>query len=254
MQNRYVGDVGDFLKYGFLNFLFQNQSASPKFKLGVNWYLVPNEKNKADGKYTDYLKPENRFSKKLQECNPKLYRQMKEIVFVKKKRNIAEIEKGNVLPRGTIFYSEPIGYDNMSRTAWHQAALEKLEKVDVVFLDPDNGIETVKMYSAGEISPKHALFQETVDYYERGQSVIIYNHKSRQKEEIYQERFKELKRKLESSPGKAAYIYILRANRYTVRDFVFLVQRKHEKRIKKLISSFMTMEWKEHFTRLPPPS
>jgi len=258
MQNRYVGDVGDFLKYGLLNFLFQNQSASPKFKLGVNWYLVPDEKNKADGKYTDYLKPENRFSKKenrfskkLQECNPKLYRQMNEIVFVKKKRNIAEIEKGNVLPQGTIFYSELIGYDDMSRKAWHQAALEKLEKADVVFLDPDNSIETMKMYSAGKISPKHALFEEIGDYYEREQSVIIYNHKNRQKEEIYQERFKELRRKLESATGKATPIYILRAHRYTVRDFIFLVQRKHKKRMDKLISSFMTTGWKEHLTLLP---
>lgn len=252
MQNRYVGDVGDFLKYGLLDFLFQNQSVSPKLKLGVNWYLVPDEKNKADGKYTNYLKPEKRFSKKLQECNPKLYRQMNEIVFVKKKRNIAEIEKGNVLPRGTIFYSAPIGYDNTSRKAWHQAALEKLEKTDVVFLDPDNSIETLKMYSAGKISPKHTLFQEIVDYYERGQSVIIYNHKSRQKKEIYLERFKELSRKLESSTGKEAPIYILRARRYTVRDFVFLVQRKHKKLMEKLISSFMTRGWEEHFTPLPP--
>ena len=155
MQNRYVGDVGDFLKFGLLNFLFQNQSASPKFKLGVNWYLVPDEKNKADGKYTDYLKPKNRFSKKLQECNPKLYRQMNEIVFVKKKRNIAEIEKDNVLPKGTIFYGELLRYDNIPleereriRKEWHSAALKKLRGADVIFLDPDNGIETEKMSSA----------------------------------------------------------------------------------------------------------
>jgi len=243
MQNRYVGDVGDFLKYGLLNFLFQKQSACPKPKLGVNWYLVPDEKNKADGKYTDYLKPENRFSKRLQECNPKLYRQMNEIVFVKKKRNITEIEKGNVLPKRTIFYSEPIGYDNTSRQKRHQEALKKLGKADVVFLDPDNGIETVKMHSAGEISPKHVLFQEIVDYYKRGQSVIIYNHKSMQNEKTYQERFG----KLRSLAGKAATIYILRAHRYTCRDFVFLVQQKHKKLIDELRSSFMTSEWKEHF-------
>ncbi len=248
MQNCYVGDVGDFLKYGLLNFLFQNQSASPKFKLGVKWYLVPDEKNKADGKYTDYLKPENGFSEKLQECNPNLYRQMNEVVFVRKKRSIAEIEKGNVLPRGTIFHSEPIGHDNTSREAWHQAALEGLEKADVVFLDPDNGIETVRAYSARKISPKHALFKEIIDYYERGQSVIIYNHKSHQKEEVYQERFG----KLRNLAGKAADIYILRGHRSTCRDFVFLVQQKHKNLIEELLTNFTKSTWGErkHFERV----
>lgn len=51
MQDKYVGDVGDFGKYGLLRALFSN---SP-FKLGVNWCLVEKEDKKNDGKHTAYL-------------------------------------------------------------------------------------------------------------------------------------------------------------------------------------------------------
>jgi len=51
MQNKYVGNVGDFGKYGMLRALFQN---SP-LKLGVNWCLVEKEEKKNDGKHTAYL-------------------------------------------------------------------------------------------------------------------------------------------------------------------------------------------------------
>src|SRR5829696_4979011 len=51
MQDRYVGDVGDFGKYGLLRTLGAGLS------LGVVWYLVPNESHNADGKHTSYLIP-----------------------------------------------------------------------------------------------------------------------------------------------------------------------------------------------------
>ena len=37
MQNRYVGDIGDYLKLGILRAL------SPGYHLGVAWWLFPDE-------------------------------------------------------------------------------------------------------------------------------------------------------------------------------------------------------------------
>ena len=58
MQNRYVGDIGDFGKYGLLRSLcgvseILNSHHSPR--LGVVWYLYPDESHDSDGKYTGYL-------------------------------------------------------------------------------------------------------------------------------------------------------------------------------------------------------
>src|ERR1700686_3636393 len=49
MQNRYVGDVGDFVKLALVKAL------SPGHRLGVVWYLVPNESHNADGRHIRYL-------------------------------------------------------------------------------------------------------------------------------------------------------------------------------------------------------
>ena len=50
MQNRYAGDVGDFGKLGMLRAI-----ASSAMKIGVNWYLVPDEGHNDDGKHIGYF-------------------------------------------------------------------------------------------------------------------------------------------------------------------------------------------------------
>ena len=49
MQDKYVGDTGDFGKY----FLLKNL-CKENLILGINWCYVPDEKN-MDGKHTSYL-------------------------------------------------------------------------------------------------------------------------------------------------------------------------------------------------------
>ena len=49
MQDRYVGDIGDFVKYGLLRAIRGEKS------LGVVWYLRPNDGPVGDGRHTAYL-------------------------------------------------------------------------------------------------------------------------------------------------------------------------------------------------------
>ena len=41
MKNQYVGDIGDYGKYGLLRFL-----ASNGIKIGVNWFLTENDEER----------------------------------------------------------------------------------------------------------------------------------------------------------------------------------------------------------------
>lgn len=50
MQDKYAGDVGDYVKLALLRSLSEDR------KLGVTWYLYPDERDKKDGKHTGYLK------------------------------------------------------------------------------------------------------------------------------------------------------------------------------------------------------
>src|SRR3954452_15801693 len=55
MQNRYVGDIGDYLKLGILRAL------SPGYHLGVAWWLFPDEAHNRDGRHIRYLSRPDRW-------------------------------------------------------------------------------------------------------------------------------------------------------------------------------------------------
>lgn len=165
MQDNYVGDIGDYGKYGMLRTI-----CAEKLSLAVNWYkVVPRKVGKQnDGKYTDYLSNPNLY----RDYDPALFDSLNSIVNKERDRRIERIEAENLFHAR--FFSKPL---IANRTDWHNAALMQTIGADVVFLDPDNGLETANMYRKGTISEKHVKWQELKDYYNRGQNVILYQHR-----------------------------------------------------------------------------
>ena len=150
MQDRYVGDVGDFGKYGLLRVL-SGLMGDPRFKLGVVWYLFPNEDHNSDGKHLGYLlKPRD-----YRDCDEQLYDKLRNLLvddlgqIMKANRLLSIAEKSGLLPDDTIFYSDPLSYSRVPlnsarlslRKEWITRALTQTVSADFVFLDPDNGIE-----------------------------------------------------------------------------------------------------------------
>jgi len=78
MQHRYFGDVGDFGKYGLLRVL-SGLGADPGLKLGVVWYLFPDETHNADGKHISYLQRNDPFYR---ECDEELYDRLRIIPLI----------------------------------------------------------------------------------------------------------------------------------------------------------------------------
>ncbi len=77
MQNKYVGDIGDFGKLGLLRCL---QTAG--LTIGVNWYLTPDEGN-TDGRFVDYPK--------LRHCDEVLFYALQQITKDKDRRRVASL-------------------------------------------------------------------------------------------------------------------------------------------------------------------
>ena len=165
MQDNYVGDIGDYGKYGLLR-----NVTSTGLRLAANWYrVIPTRPGKQeDGKYTSYLdKPEM-----YRQYDPELFDCLAGIVH-RHKRSIEEIEASGVL--AAAFFSDALM--PTSRSHWHQAALFATAGADVVFLDPDNGLESARMRQRRAAKEKHTTWQEVKDHYDRGQSVILYQHR-----------------------------------------------------------------------------
>jgi hypothetical protein len=155
------------------------------------------------------------------------------------------VEHKGVLPRGTAFFSETIPNGSEPRGQWHQEALVALKNCPFVFLDPDNGIQTPKVVYGTSRGLKYAFMKEIKDYYDQGKTIIVYNHRSRQSPEEYQERFLALKRDLGCSMTG------LSAKTSPIRDFIFFVRRVHSKFIDDSINRILTDKcWRQQLKSL----
>lgn len=177
MQNRYVGDVADFAKY----LLLKNLVGS-KFKLGVNWCLTNHNSEADDGKYTTYL--ENK-SGIFFNADQELFRALQGIVH-EKKRMVVEVMKRNVLTKGTLFYDQPVK-SGAKRFDWHKSSLEALKHCDVIFYDPDNGLEVASCGKLNKKAVKYVYFDEVLNSYELGKSLVIYQHGIRSVGNLYEQ-------------------------------------------------------------------
>jgi len=112
MQNRYTADLGDFGKYGLLKALCQSKDEELNLRLGVVWYLVPDEKHNDDGKHVKYLKPSYKNRNQFRNCDSDLYDALAEIIL-NKERNVSNIRKSNIFPINTVFYEEFLTFNGI---------------------------------------------------------------------------------------------------------------------------------------------
>lgn len=177
MQDRYVGDVGDYLKYSLLLELSKTRK-----KLGVAWYLHPDENLNADGKHTNYL------------SNPKIWRDFSPAVFDLLKciidrncRKVSQIEELDLFSN-TVFSSERL--ENQSdahalrktwRKAWFQRVLSRLNDCDVVFADPDNGLRPDRLYNYGTRKAWKSIPLAEVHALSKDRLGIFYHHNTRRR-------------------------------------------------------------------------
>ena len=212
MQDNYVGDIGDYGKYGLL----RNVTAAG-LRLAVNWYrVVPTRPGKQeDGKYTSYLdKPEV-----YRQYDPELFDCLAGMVH-QQKRNIEEVENSGLF--AAYFFSDALTLAN--RAKWHQEALRSTAGADVVFLDPDNGLESARMHQHRSAKEKHTTWQEIKDYYDRGQSVILYQHRPQMtKKEVCIQGVLDF----QNTFLHADHILLLEYPRYTNRYYFMFAHQNH---------------------------
>ena len=240
MQNRYTGDIGDFGKLGFLRWV--NRYG---LSIGLNWYLVPDEKHNADGRHISYLSKEA-----FRAYDEELWMALKDII-VSEKRAIKALEGSGIL--NARYFSDILDLSGtssadraMHRRMWHARALEHLNRCDLVLLDPDNGL----MVPSAERSMKAGKFvlpQELADYYRQGSSVVYYQHKARLPDSVYSEQFQRL---TASGNFPEASGLGLKFKTTSQRYYFFIMQPQHAERIIDCINHFLVSKWGEHFVML----
>jgi len=203
MQDRYVGDIGDYFKLALLRAML------PNVRLGIAWWLYPNEKN-ADGKHIKYLDdPKWRY------FDSSLFDALAEIVGLGNRCTNA-IERAGIL-ENTTFYSAKIP-NNKDRAEWFKRLCDELRNCDVIFLDPDNGFKPER---ATRKLGKYVLFQEINDLLIDGRCLIVYHHHTRWKDG-HSEEVRYLRRQLAMKIEKVQTVDVVRARSYSPRAFFLL--------------------------------
>ena len=248
MQNRYSGDVGDFSKLGLLRHL-----AKTGLSIGLNWYLTPNEKHNDDGRFTNYLKDTSKNIKVFRQCDPELWDRLKAIVD-QEQRSVSSLEHPDLIP--AVYWSEPLDFAGKTkqerdviRAKWHEGAYQKLSDLDIVCVDPDNGL-IVPSADGKPKSNKYVLPKELECYYQNGSSVIYYQHKARKSDDFYLDQHKKL---LDSESFRSATGLCMKFQKMSLRYYFFIIQPRHRQIIDACIDK-MIAQWDQLFERLDKPT
>ncbi len=174
MKHQYVGDVNDYVKYGLLREL----TAHGQVSLTVAWMLTPDDYSR-DGRKLGYLAN----PRKWRYHDPALYDALAQIV-AHGQRCVTAIEDAGILPAAT-FHSDVVPRTVEERRAHFARTLDIASGSDMLFFDPDNGLEVASCPPGRRGSEKYLLWEELASAYRAGSSVLIYQHFPRQEREVY---------------------------------------------------------------------
>ena len=174
MQDRYAGDIGDFVKYGLLRAIGGGK------RLGVAWYLHPNAGPSGDGSHTEFLsKPEE-----FRHLDSELFDQLRGLRS-SGTPSVELVEKTGIL-ENAVFARDPLDISVIKvrdriywRRQWFEQVRGQLIDCDLVFADPDNGLfPDDKFKHTQKVSAKRIPLAEAMALAE-GRTAIFYHHNTR---------------------------------------------------------------------------
>ena len=252
MQDRYAGDIGDFGKFGLLRHLF----GSAIWRLGVVWYLFPNENHNEDGKYINYLS-----KSEFCNCDTDLANKLSEIVH--NKRNVRELEKAQLLSSNSIFFGECLDFYKCFpaqtkkykerryklRIEWLQKAINKLKECNAIFVDPDNGLEVVSCSKLNQAkSGKYIYYSEVEKLFSGKDTLVIYHHLNRHKKHgNHKQHINERATYLKEQINPSGAVFGIRYKPYSPRAYFIVCSDARRKEIKSSLSTFQDSQWGQHW-------
>ena len=166
MKNQYVADINDFCKYGLIRCLLSVNSIS----CGVFWMLTDADVSN-DGNLIKYLdQPSNS-----EALDSDLFHKLRHLVHTFRDRTVSRIRQEGVLPR-TQFVEDWIPDQLGGRQAIFQSGMGQLKDCQLIFFDPDNGLEVKTKPKGRKNSNKFLYLDEVKQAFDVGHSLLIYQH------------------------------------------------------------------------------
>jgi hypothetical protein len=215
MQEKYFGDIHDFYKYYFL------REVSKDYSLGVHWCLNPMKDKKNDGNKL--------LTNKELKKDEKLFKLLKQY----RHKSVKYIE--SYFPKNTKYYDQKL--ENYYKDfIYEENAIDKLKNQDIIFFDPDNGIEVPSMKNNEKY--KFVTFRLLVRFWDLGKSLIIYQHEGRnkgktdEKIKIFYDLIERHANIITVKKGNVTYICVIQGDRhYIMKDELVNFRKNKEYKI-----------------------
>ena len=166
MKNQYFGDVNDYRKYGLLRAL----TGLGELSAVVCWMLTPDDGH-TDGRFTEYLsRPEA-----WRPFDPNLFDKLREAVAIQGKRDVRYAKEMALIPSAQ-FYNKVLPDDCAGRSRYFESFWGMTEGCDLIFFDPDNGMEVKSKPYGRKGSSKYLYWHELGEAFSKGFSILVYQH------------------------------------------------------------------------------
>lgn len=141
--------------------------------------LTPSD-GRSDGRKTQYLfKPET-----WRPHDAMLFDLLQEVVVKQRDRHLRHIEGSKALD-GARFFGEVAPDSCAERARWFGRMRQVLSRADLIFFDPDNGLEIPSKPLGRKGSSKYVYWAELGDLWRDGKSLLVFQHYPRESREKY---------------------------------------------------------------------
>jgi len=170
MHIRHIGGICDFGKFALLRHLTQNR------RLAVCWFLTgAGDKIRVQDKHFDYLRRPDEF----RHLAPELFDQLTELIAGQcaLADPLTALQTSGVLANA-VFLRQEVPHRASLRPLWAEGIVHSVSGADLVFLDPDNGIQGQRLTN------RHVAITEIAALRRKDRVLIVGHHQSGRKAEV----------------------------------------------------------------------
>ena len=175
MQDRYVGDVGDFAKYGLL------RAIRGRKRLGIAWYLHPDAGPAGNGNHTTYLRRREGW----RHLDPELFDTLNGLIGPGGRRSVDAVRTSGIFG-DAVFAAERLDIAGVAvrdrvrwRHRWFEQVRDQLSGCDLVFADPDNGLFRDDRFEPTRKDSAKRIPLAEAKTLAQGRTAVIYHHNTR---------------------------------------------------------------------------
>jgi len=196
MKNQYYGDINDFKKYSLIKHL----AGEGEMQTAICWALTKDDE-RPDGSRINYLKEPQKWRR----YDPVVFDKLRSDILVKGERKVESIEKSDIFSTCR-FFNHSLADGEQERNKFFQDFDAFSQSTNLLFFDPDNGIEIKSVPRGRSNSSKYIYWKELKEFYRSGKSILIYQHFPRRNRERFIDNVKS--RVFEETGSSLVFLYV----------------------------------------------